>query len=199
MVRPCSGPASKGSWQGGGGQPWHEFRLIQVMKTLFLIRHAKSSWDDTALPDKDRPLGDRGRRDAPKMGKRLAKRDVKPDYYDLRPRRHLYRRVQDGRRREHAAPSSRRPPSRARGAEHLFPLGGTAAPRHRQAALLGMMRFKTIQNVQDASLERALVLPTFPAAKKPAETSGGDGSGLMASLGSSLAHQPTEVEEGARN
>src|SRR6266545_4004699 len=49
------------------------------MRTLFLIRHAKSSWDDTALPDKDRPLGDRGRRDAPKMGKRLAKRDVKPD------------------------------------------------------------------------------------------------------------------------
>jgi phosphohistidine phosphatase len=49
------------------------------MKTLFLIRHAKSSWDDPALPDKDRPLGDRGRRDAPKMGKRLAKRDVKPD------------------------------------------------------------------------------------------------------------------------
>jgi phosphohistidine phosphatase len=49
------------------------------MKTLFLIRHAKSSWDDTALPDKDRPLDDRGRRDAPKMGKRLAKRDVNPD------------------------------------------------------------------------------------------------------------------------
>src|SRR5439155_26018669 len=41
--------------------------------------HAKSSWDDTALPDKERPVGDRGRRDAPKMGKRLAKRDVKPD------------------------------------------------------------------------------------------------------------------------
>jgi phosphohistidine phosphatase len=49
------------------------------MKTLFLIRHAKSSWDHPALPDKDRPLGDRGRRDARKMGKRLAKRDVKPD------------------------------------------------------------------------------------------------------------------------
>src|SRR5262245_33050308 len=49
------------------------------MKTLLLIRHAKSSWDDTALPDKDRPLSDRGRRDAPKMGERLAKRDVKPD------------------------------------------------------------------------------------------------------------------------
>jgi len=49
------------------------------MKTLFLIRHAKSSWGDTALPDKDRPLNDRGRRDAPQIGERLAKRDVKPD------------------------------------------------------------------------------------------------------------------------
>ena len=49
------------------------------MKTLFLIRHAKSSWDDPALSDKDRPLGDRGRRDAPRMGKRLSKRNVKPD------------------------------------------------------------------------------------------------------------------------
>jgi phosphohistidine phosphatase len=49
------------------------------MKTLFLIRHAKSSWDDPALPDKDRPLNDRGKRAAPKMGKRLAKRDVTPD------------------------------------------------------------------------------------------------------------------------
>jgi phosphohistidine phosphatase len=49
------------------------------MKTVFLVRHAKSSWDDTALPDKDRPLNGRGKRDAPKMGERLAKRDVKPD------------------------------------------------------------------------------------------------------------------------
>src|SRR3981189_3928270 len=49
------------------------------MKALFLIRHAKSSWDDTAVPDKDRPLDDRGKRDAPKMGERLAKRDVQPD------------------------------------------------------------------------------------------------------------------------
>ena len=31
------------------------------------------------MPDKDRPLNDRGKREAPKMGKRLAKRDVKPD------------------------------------------------------------------------------------------------------------------------
>jgi phosphohistidine phosphatase len=49
------------------------------MKTFFLVRHAKSSWDDPALPDKDRPLGARGKRDAPKMAKRLAKRGVTPD------------------------------------------------------------------------------------------------------------------------
>jgi phosphohistidine phosphatase len=49
------------------------------MKTLFLVRHAKSSRDDPSLPDRVRPLDDRGRLDAPKMGKRLAKRDAKPD------------------------------------------------------------------------------------------------------------------------
>jgi len=49
------------------------------MKTLFLVRHAKSSWNDPALSDPERPLNDRGRRDAPTMGERLAKRDVKPD------------------------------------------------------------------------------------------------------------------------
>jgi phosphohistidine phosphatase len=49
------------------------------MKTLFLIRHAKSSWDDTALPDRDRPLDDRGERDVAKMGKRLVERKVKAD------------------------------------------------------------------------------------------------------------------------
>ena len=49
------------------------------MKTLFLVRHAKSSRDDPSLPDRDRPLDDRGRQDAPKMGKRLATRDAKSD------------------------------------------------------------------------------------------------------------------------
>ncbi len=49
------------------------------MKTLFLVRHAKSSWDDPALADKDRPLNDRGKRDAPKVGERLAKAGAKPD------------------------------------------------------------------------------------------------------------------------
>lgn len=49
------------------------------MKSLFLVRHAKSSKDDPTLADRDRPLADRGLKEAPKMGKRLAKRDVKPD------------------------------------------------------------------------------------------------------------------------
>jgi phosphohistidine phosphatase len=49
------------------------------MKTLYVIRHAKSSWDDTGLPDFDRPLNDRGKRDAPRMGKRLKEKSVHPD------------------------------------------------------------------------------------------------------------------------
>ena len=49
------------------------------MKTLFLCRHAKSSWDDPALPDKERPLDARGKRDAPKVGERLAEAGAKPD------------------------------------------------------------------------------------------------------------------------
>jgi len=49
------------------------------MKTLFLVRHAKSSRDDPSLPDRDRPLDDRGKQDGQEMGKCLAKRDVKPD------------------------------------------------------------------------------------------------------------------------
>jgi phosphohistidine phosphatase len=44
------------------------------MKTLVLIRHAKSSWGDLSLPDFDRPLNDRGKEDAPRMAKRLHKK-----------------------------------------------------------------------------------------------------------------------------
>jgi phosphohistidine phosphatase len=36
-----------------------------------LLRHAKSSWDDADLPDRDRPLAKRGERDAPRIAKRL--------------------------------------------------------------------------------------------------------------------------------
>ena len=49
------------------------------MKTLFLVRHAKSSWGDPQLGDKERSLNDRGRRDAKKMSLIVAKRHVRPD------------------------------------------------------------------------------------------------------------------------
>jgi len=49
------------------------------MKTLFLVRHAKSSWDDASVADRERPLAGRGERDAPAMGKRLERRGVRPD------------------------------------------------------------------------------------------------------------------------
>lgn len=49
------------------------------MKTLFLIRHAKSSWDNPDLTDFDRPLNKRGQKDAPRMGKRLKEKRVTPD------------------------------------------------------------------------------------------------------------------------
>ena len=41
------------------------------MKTLLVMRHAKSSWKDAALADDQRPLNKRGRRDAPRMGQLL--------------------------------------------------------------------------------------------------------------------------------
>ena len=41
------------------------------MKTLHLLRHAKSSWSDHGVDDHDRDLNDRGRRDAPRMGAAL--------------------------------------------------------------------------------------------------------------------------------
>lgn len=46
------------------------------MKTLYLVRHAKSSWDDPLLDDFSRPLNARGKRDAPTMGKRLKEKRV---------------------------------------------------------------------------------------------------------------------------
>jgi phosphohistidine phosphatase len=49
------------------------------MKTLYIIRHAKSSWDDPLAADFDRPLNDRGKKDAPRMGKRLKEKDIHPD------------------------------------------------------------------------------------------------------------------------
>jgi phosphohistidine phosphatase len=49
------------------------------MRKLFVMRHAKSSWDDASLSDFDRPLNDRGKRTAPFMGEFMAKKGLVPD------------------------------------------------------------------------------------------------------------------------
>ncbi len=52
---------------------------MPALRTLLLIRHAKSSWKDVDLEDIDRPLNNRGIRDAPVMGQRLLARSLIPD------------------------------------------------------------------------------------------------------------------------
>ena len=49
------------------------------MKTIILVRHAKSSWKDSNLDDFDRPLNTRGKRNAPFMGEKLKERRIMPD------------------------------------------------------------------------------------------------------------------------
>lgn len=49
------------------------------MKELFLIRHAKSSWSEPTLSDHDRPLNDRGKRDAPMMADILKRSGLTVD------------------------------------------------------------------------------------------------------------------------
>jgi phosphohistidine phosphatase len=49
------------------------------VKRLLILRHAKSSWADSSLDDWQRPLNDRGRRDAPHVGEWLRDRALVPD------------------------------------------------------------------------------------------------------------------------
>lgn len=49
------------------------------MKTLLLMRHAKSSWKESNIPDHDRPLNRRGKHDAPLMGKLLCDQKMNLD------------------------------------------------------------------------------------------------------------------------
>ena len=49
------------------------------MKTLVVVRHAKSSWKYPQLTDSERPLNNRGHKNAPEMGKRLRKYGIDPD------------------------------------------------------------------------------------------------------------------------
>jgi phosphohistidine phosphatase len=49
------------------------------MKTLLLLRHAKSSWKKPNLPDHERPLNKRGKKEAPMVGKYLQANNLVPD------------------------------------------------------------------------------------------------------------------------
>ena len=49
------------------------------MKSIYLIRHAKSSWDHPYLSDRDRPLNKRGYRDAPRMARHIGSLIEKPE------------------------------------------------------------------------------------------------------------------------
>jgi phosphohistidine phosphatase len=48
-------------------------------KILYLVRHAKSSWSNSSLTDRERPLNKRGRRSAPDMGRRMAAQGHRPE------------------------------------------------------------------------------------------------------------------------
>jgi len=55
------------------------------MKTLLLVRHAKSSWDDITMKDFDRPLNERGKKDAPEMAERLKEKGIRIDHFVSSP------------------------------------------------------------------------------------------------------------------
>jgi phosphohistidine phosphatase len=55
------------------------------MRSILLVRHAKSSWGNPAMADFDRPLNDRGNRDAPIMAKRLLEKDITIDLFVSSP------------------------------------------------------------------------------------------------------------------
>lgn len=55
------------------------------MKQLLLIRHAKSDWGNPGLGDFDRPLNERGKKDAPEMAKRLLNKKIKIDAFISSP------------------------------------------------------------------------------------------------------------------
>ncbi len=64
---------------------WPKSNINEHMKALFLIRHAKSSWDNPMQNDFDRPLNARGLKDAPMMAQRLLERKIKIDAFFSSP------------------------------------------------------------------------------------------------------------------
>ena len=56
-----------------------------MSKILLLVRHAKSSWDDPSLSDFERPLNERGKKDAPEMAKKLNSKKLRIDAFVSSP------------------------------------------------------------------------------------------------------------------
>ena len=61
------------------------------MKTLILVRHAKSSWGEIDIDDFDRPLNDRGKQDAPMMAKRLKNKNIDVNVFISSPAKRALR------------------------------------------------------------------------------------------------------------
>ncbi|MBT8068477.1 MAG: histidine phosphatase family protein [Gammaproteobacteria bacterium] len=61
------------------------------MKRLTLVRHAKSSWSDVTLGDRQRPLNKRGKRDAPIMGRRIMDHGIRPSLIISSPAERAWR------------------------------------------------------------------------------------------------------------
>jgi phosphohistidine phosphatase len=53
--------------------------MMVLMRTLYLLRHAKSSWSERSLADYERPLAARGRRDAKRIAQHLVREGVEPE------------------------------------------------------------------------------------------------------------------------
>jgi phosphohistidine phosphatase len=64
---------------------------FEHMKTLILVRHAKSSWDEAGLSDSERPLNERGKKDAPEMAVRLRKKGLAVDKLVSSPAERAFR------------------------------------------------------------------------------------------------------------
>ena len=64
---------------------YYYLKRFDMSKIIFLIRHAKSSWDDPSLNDFDRPLNERGKTDAPTMAKKIKHKKIKIDAFVSSP------------------------------------------------------------------------------------------------------------------
>lgn len=54
-------------------------RILVSVKTLLVLRHAKSSWDTPGISDRERPLNKRGRKAASRMGALVAHKEIEPE------------------------------------------------------------------------------------------------------------------------